>query len=228
MSEREKKLNRLKGTTNIVSNPEYLVYHFLYSTIKESLAKFCSGHVLDIGCGNKPYKEWIEETSHSYTGCDIIQSSENCVDIICPAQQIPLPDASFDTVFSTQTIEHVGDFQGMLNESFRLLKPGGHIIVSGPMYWPLHEEPYDYFRFTKHGFKFALENSGFEVLEVNPNGGKWALFGQTILLTFPVWLTFPRFLRTAHNLFYSWLDKKFFDPVNTMNYVAVARKPKHA
>ncbi|MCA0425972.1 MAG: class I SAM-dependent methyltransferase [Bacteroidetes bacterium] len=205
----------------------YLEHHFLIEGLKKAINSFAQGDVIDIGCGNKPYLGMFENRINSYTGCDIIQSSENCVDVICPAQQIPLPDASYDTVFSTQTIEHVGDFQGMLNESFRLLKPGGHIIVSGPMYWPLHEEPYDYFRFTKHGFKFALENSGFEVLEVNPNGGKWALFGQTILLTFPVWLTFPRFLRTAHNLFYSWLDKKFFDPVNTMNYVAVARKPKH-
>jgi hypothetical protein len=31
--------------------------------------------------------------------------------------------------------------------------------------------------------------------------------------------------RTLHNMFYEWLDKKYFDPVNTMNYVVIAQKP---
>jgi SAM-dependent methyltransferase len=202
----------------------YLEHVFIIESLIDAINKYAKGKVLDIGCGNKPYLELFKGKIDSYIGCDIIQSSGNCVDVLCPAQEIPLESLSFDTVFSTQTIEHVGDFQGMVDEVFRLLKPGGHFIVSGPMYWPLHEEPYDYFRFTKHGFRLSLEKAGFEVLEINPNGGKWALLGQTLLLTLPKWMTFPKITRTLHNLFYEWLDRKFFDPINTMNYVVIAKK----
>ncbi|MCF8255454.1 MAG: hypothetical protein K9J84_12830, partial [Bacteroidia bacterium] len=91
-------------------------------------------------------------------------------------------------------------------------------------YWPLHEEPYDFFRFTKYGFQKTLNNSGFECIQINPNGGKWALLGQVIIQTLPDILTFPKVLKSVHNLFFKYLDKKFFNPGNTMNYVAIGRK----
>jgi adenine/guanine phosphoribosyltransferase-like PRPP-binding protein len=115
--------------------------------------------------------------------------------VIAPANQIPLDANQFDTAFSTQTIEHVGDCQGLVNEAFRLLKPGGYFIVSGPMYWPLHEEPYDFYRFTKHGFKHLFDQAGFQTVEIIPNGGKWALLGQVIFHTLPSWLLLPKIFK---------------------------------
>lgn len=202
----------------------YLEHKFIIEGIQYATNKYAKGRLLDLGCGNKPYIEILAPYISECIGCDIIQSSNNCVDVICEATDIPLPDNSFDTAFSTQTIEHVGDFQLMVNEAYRLLKPGGHFIVSGPMYWPLHEEPYDFYRFTKHGFAHTLKKAGFEVVEILPNGGKWALLGQVLIQTLPVWLTFPKALKWIHNRFFIWLDQKYFDPINTMNYVAIGRK----
>ena len=224
MLDREDNLDRLKSTDISSFNVNYLVYFFLYKSLKMAIAKYTKGKLVDIGCGNKPYSDWVSPFITEHIGCDIIQSSNNCVDVICEATDIPLPDNTFDTAFSTQTIEHVGDFQLMVNEAYRLLKPGGHFIVSGPMYWPLHEEPYDFHRFTKHGFAHTLKKAGFEVVEVIPNGGKWALLGQVLIQTLPVWLTFPKVFKWVHNKFFIWLDQKYFDPINTMNYVAIGRK----
>ncbi|MBC7383089.1 MAG: class I SAM-dependent methyltransferase [Bacteroidia bacterium] len=221
---RELNLQRLKDTSNPAYRTEYLVYYYLYIALRKAINDFASGDLLDIGCGNKPYSEWIKFKVSKYIGCDITQSSNNSVDILCEATKLPIPDNSFDTVFSTQTIEHVGDFQQMVNEAYRVCKPGGHFIVSGPMYWPLHEEPYDFHRFTKHGFILTLQKAGFKVVEVNSNGGKWALLGQVIIQTLPTWITFPKILKLIHNKLFIWLDNKYFDPINTMNYVAIGKK----
>ena len=148
-------------------NFNYLVYKNLIRDLNKAVYKYAKGKVIDIGCGNKPYENIFKGKIDEYIGCDVMQSDLKKVDIICEANNIPLKSLSFDTAFSTQTIEHVADHQGLANEAFRLLKPGGYFIVSGPLYWPLHEEPYDFFRFTKHGFTYVFEKAGFEVTEIN-------------------------------------------------------------
>ncbi|MDP3927574.1 MAG: methyltransferase domain-containing protein [Bacteroidota bacterium] len=221
---REENLERLVSYKMKPYATNYLEHKFIIDGLNYAVRKYVKARLIDIGCGNKPYAEMLNPHLTEYIGCDIIQSSNNCVDVLCEATKIPLPNNSFDTAFSTQTIEHVGDFQDMVNEAFRLLKPGGHFIVSGPMYWPLHEEPYDFHRFTKHGFAHTLQKAGFTVVEIIPNGGKWALLGQVLIQTLPVWLTFPKALKWLHNKLFVWLDQKYFDPINTMNYVAIGRK----
>lgn len=204
--------------------PNYLEHKYLIKAIKYSAEKYSSGVLLDIGCGNKPYKELFNNKIDSYIGCDIVQSSGNMVDILCEANNIPVEADSYTTVFSTQTIEHVADCYGLVNEAYRVLKPGGYFILSGPMYWPLHEEPYDFYRFTKHGFQYMLDKAGFEVVEIIPNGGKWALMGQVIFHTFPKWILLPKFIKIGVNSLFSFLDDRYFDPINTMNYVVIGRK----
>ena len=202
----------------------YLVYKPLIRDLEKCVKKYAKGRVLDIGCGNKPYQAMFKNLITEYVGTDIMQSNLKKVDVICEATKIPLPDASFDTVFSTQAIEHVADHQALVGEAYRLLKPGGYFIVSGPMYWHLHEEPYDYFRFTKHGFKYVLEKAGFKELEILANGGKWATLGQAIIHTLPARLTKIKMMRSIHNRFFSFLDEKFYNDFNTMNYVVVGKK----
>lgn len=236
--ERVKEVKRISGISNSMDSTEFLVYHFFQKDLIESVRKYARGKLIDIGCGNKPYAAIINETSDSYTGCDIVQSSNNCVDVICEATSVPLPSESFDTVVSTQTIEHVEDHQGLVNEAYRLLKYGGHFILSGPLYWPLHEEPYDFFRFTKYGFKHILEKAGFTVVEVKSNGGKWALCGQVLMHTlFPEikkgkrfkWKVLRFFFNTVGgvkgvNRFFLKMDEGIKDEKNTMNYVVIAEK----
>lgn len=233
---RAENLQRLTDTNVTKGNIHYLHYKFFHRDLLASIKKYAKGIVLDIGCGNKPYEKYFNEQISRYVGCDIIQSDLNKVDVICAANNIPLENSSFDTVFSTQTIEHVEDHQGLINEAYRLIKPGGYFIVSGPLYWYLHEEPYDFFRFTKYGFTYIFEKAGFEVVEIIPNGGAWSIAGQTLIHSFSLSKSRNFFIHASRllffrlrmqwliNSFFSWLDKVDYNPVNTMNYVVIGRK----
>jgi hypothetical protein len=59
-----------------------------------------------------------------------------------------------------------------------VLKPGGCAIYSVPFIWHLHEEPRDFFRFSKYGLSYLFEKTGFEVLELHALSGFWVTFGQ--------------------------------------------------
>lgn len=222
---RKNNIGRFKDFSQIdTSTSYYLVYEPLFRDLIYAIDKYSKGKVLDVGCGNKPYQSLFDNKCTEYKGCDIVQSSEDCVDIICPATSIPIEDNSFDTIFCTQVIEHVEDHNKLLSEVYRLLKPNGHIILSGPMYWHLHEEPHDFFRFTKYGFKFIFEKQGFQIKETLANGGKWATFGQMVIHTFPHFLVKRKLFRKLSNTLFSYLDKKYYNEYNTMNYVMVGKK----
>ena len=234
---RKEKLSRLSDYKKINKfHLDYLVYHYLIRDVEYAINSYSKGKVLDIGCGNKPYEPTFAGKITGYTGCDIIQSDLNKVDIICEATKIPLSSESFDTIFSTQTIEHIADHQSMVNEAYRLVKPGGYFILSGPMYWPIHEEPHDYFRFTKYGFEYILTKAGFQIEKILPNGGMWAVSGQTFLHSLAhgdskffltrAWrfVFFKLRMQWICNSFYKWLDRKDYNPVSTLNYVIIARK----
>src|SRR5688572_25105741 len=106
---RTENMARLSYPTTGANHPQYLAYKYLFSDLKLVINRYAAGDLLDIGCGNKPYTPFFEGKIVSYTGCDIVQSDKNMVDILCPATDIPLPDNCKDTVFTTQVIEHVAD-----------------------------------------------------------------------------------------------------------------------
>lgn len=234
---REENLQRLSFDSIKNTNQHYIVTYFIKNDIQNAIEGYAKGSLLDIGCGNKPYSILFNNRVTHYVGCDIVQSSANVVDYLCPANQLCFSDNSFDTVFSTQVLEHVADCSGMIKEAFRVLKTGGHAIFTAPFAWELHEEPYDFFRFSKHGLRDIFEKNGFEVLQIKANGGKWsALLQLTLNVLFStrryntirsrlIKLVFIhlRFI-ILYNKFSIWLDRRFFDDIFTLNYLIVAKK----
>jgi SAM-dependent methyltransferase len=235
MADRQENLFRLSEIKLSKKDSSYLVYKSLFRDLLIAIDKHAKGKLLDIGCGNKPYQSLMTNITE-YIGCDIIQSSNNCVDIISQATNIPVDNKSFDTVFSTQTIEHVEDHLAMCKEAYRTLKNGGYFIVSGPMYWPHHEEPYDFFRFTKYGLKSILEKAGFEIVDIKANGGSWATAGQSLIHAIENHVPKTIVGKLFRKLFYklniivliNWsfdtLDTKNYNETNTINFVCVAKK----
>ena len=220
---REENIGRLKNYKTDVNDKWFLHHRSLFVDLEEA-ASHAHGKLLDIGCGNKPYKHIFENRIAEYIGCDVVQSSERCVDIICQADSIPIKNNAIDTILCTQVLEHVADHRGLLRETFRLLQKGGVLILSCPMYWPLHEEPYDFFRFTEHGLRYLLESAGFVIHKIKCNGGKWALCGQVIIHTIDNTRLYNPFLVKMINHFFAYMDDRRQSYTNPMNYVLVAYK----
>ena len=236
---REENIQRLSGTQVSKNAIDYIVLYYLINDLRSVISRYASGCILDVGCGNKPYESLFTSNTESYTGCDVVQSSENKVDVICKATELAYAADKFDTLFSTQVMEHVDNSDLMMQECNRVLKPGGVLIVSVPLCWELHEEPYDFFRFTKYGLKELCDRNNFDVLEIIPNGGKWAaIFQMNLNMIYSTFKNRTFFVKILKGLFINLrltalinsiairIDKKYYDPLLTLNYVLVARKKK--
>ena len=103
-----------------------------------------------------------------------------------------------------------------------MLKPGGHIVLTVPFAWELHEEPYDFFRFTPHALKELFARAGLQIDYIKPNGGKWAAIYQlrnnmlyhsfrtskSFFTRLKKFLFMELRLTQLRNHFAIWLDKK--------------------
>lgn len=139
-----------------------------------------SGNMLDIGCGPKPYKELLAPFIEKHIGVDHEATfhDKSNVDLFGTAYEILAENESFDSAICTAVLEHLEEPEQALRECHRVLKPGGTAIYSVPFIWHLHEEPRDFYRYTKYGLKYLFEKSGFEILELKPLSGFWVTFGQ--------------------------------------------------
>jgi SAM-dependent methyltransferase len=141
------------------------------------------GTVLDVGCGMKPYKKLLGTHADRWIGLDFetTASGRSAADIFGTALQLPFRDAEFDAVLATQVLEHVPQPGALVREAGRVLKPGGHLVLTAPQTNPLHEEPHDYYRYTCHGLRSLTEEAGLQVLEIRPLGGAIATVAQMIV-----------------------------------------------
>jgi len=207
---------------------DYLVYKYLWRDIELSIKQgkdFLYDEskkikTLDVGCGNKPYRDLFDDCE--YTGMDYNDVGAE-PDIIGSAMEMPFQDESYDMVFSTQVIEHLTEPQQMVNECYRVLKPKGVLILTGPFYWPLHEIPDDFYRFSRYGFENLLNKAGFQEIQIIANGGTWAQIFLSISLQIPRWL-FP--LRPLSNAMGLMMDKLFYNENCPANYTVIAKKQK--
>jgi hypothetical protein len=98
-----------------------------------------------------------------YIGCDMRWGKG--VDLILNLHDIELPDSTAGTVLMLDTLEHVEFCRKAMSEVYRILKPGGVAIISSVMYFPIHEYPSDYWRFTPEGFRSLLNQFSYSTVD---------------------------------------------------------------
>lgn len=149
--------------------------HLLRQQIAQA-GKYINGRTLDIGAGERNrYGDLFLTTE--YVTMDIAEGPN--VSIVGSIERIPSPDESYDSIVCTQVLEHVPHPWVAVREMYRVLKPGGHALITAPQFNELHEEPHDYFRYTPFGLESLLREAGFEIAEKMQRGGYFALRAQT-------------------------------------------------
>ncbi len=203
----------------------YIVLSFLHAWMITCALPRAHGQLLDYGAGGQPYRLLFESKVTSYTAADINPTPGQRLDVLLvPGQPVPCADASFDTVLSSQTLEHVPDPLFYIQQCYRLLRAGGTLILTAPMQWRHHEVPHDYWRFTRHGLESLLTRGGFAVDEISPTGGVFALMGQILLNTLRErHVVRPRLFQFINRMAL-WLDRRFPDGEDTINWMCLARK----
>lgn len=157
--------------TNSWLFPRYIGTVHLRPAMQRARA-FASGTLLDIGCGRRQYEPLFAPAVTRYIGLDWPMSPAHASpDLVGDALRLPFPDATADTVLSTELMEHLPDPRAFLSEVARVLRPGGAFILSVPFLEPLHEEPRDFYRFTPYSLRLLLAEHGFEVRELWARGG---------------------------------------------------------
>jgi SAM-dependent methyltransferase len=150
------------------------------------------GRLLDIGAGDSPYRELFTHLDYRTNDWENSLFEEaRVVDFPGPAHEIPVDDGQFDAVLSTQMLEHVPNPQEVIDESFRILKPGGHLHMTVPFIWCLHEIPFDYLRYTPSILETMLTTAGFTQLDIRGFSDSFSTFAE-LLRTVPQMIgTYP-------------------------------------
>jgi SAM-dependent methyltransferase len=174
-------LRRIPGGRWILgwTDPLHLARRSLYSAI-EQRTHYAKGRLLDLGCGEKPYRELFGHVSH-YVGLEI-ETGPN-VDVTGDAQVLPFADSCFDTVLCNEVLEHVPEPADVMAEVKRVLNPGGALLLTTPQTWGLHHEPHDYYRYTRYGLRYLAENAGLQVIDIVPTCGIWSTVAQRLVDT---------------------------------------------
>lgn len=187
------KRNRLRIKRELTSydlrkyfSPSYYADSIITSHV---LLANLQGKCIDIGCGDMPFRSLIETRVNQYDSIDIERRASN-VRYLGDIQDMNMIDNdSYDSALCLDVLEHVPNPFKAISEIHRILKKGAKLVCSVPHLSRLHEEPHDYYRFTKYGLRYSFENAGFHVLSIEPCGGIFCFLGHqlsTIFLLF-VW-----------------------------------------
>ncbi len=181
-------------------NPNCNILHYCWLGAKDlnrdlrEVLPSLKGKLLDVGCGDKPYKYLLTNVDE-HLGLDVYKDKH--IDIVVERdKEWPIKDNEFDSIISTQALEHVDNLDLFLKEIFRILKPNGKVVITLPFIECEHAMPYDYRRFSANGIRYVMEKMGYEIVEIRKQGG----FGSSFGFMFLAFIFSFKFLRTLFAL----------------------------
>jgi len=162
-------------------SPYFLCRHYIRKSIQDMLGAYnFRGSLLDIGCGQKPYRNLFAHVSE-YKGIDFKDFSVNrdfeqsgpdffFDENYKTTSTLSFDSASFDNTIAFQVLEHHPVPEKLVDEMIRVTRSGGYILLTAPFLGGIHEEPHDYQRYTIYGLKKLFENKQAQILQIKSSG----------------------------------------------------------
>lgn len=205
-------------------------YRYVARELENVVSRFAipaasaGSRVLDYGCAARPYRALLGPRIE-YVGADL--EGNPLADVVLNDDgSVPLPDAQFDLILSTQVLEHVTDPELYVSECHRLLKPGGTLVLTthGIMFY--HPDPVDYWRWTSAGLARILSTAGLCSVEIRGIMGlapaAVQLFQQATILKVPERLRRPYIAMTQALV--ELLDRSYSEESRRANSLVLAAR----
>lgn len=183
-------LTILHGVNNQVTRDLWVI-----QTITELFKARGHDHLslLDAGAGQQPYREVIESLGISYTSHDFnsyaptneqsglhVEWPHLDHDYVCDILEIPSSDV-FDIVLCTEVLEHVPDPVATLKHLSKLVRSGGHLILTAPLLSLIHQAPYHFSSgLTPFWYQHWINNNFLEIEKIVQHGDYGDLLSQEI------------------------------------------------
>jgi SAM-dependent methyltransferase len=231
-------LGKLKFHGRMVLDLQILT---IFRHLKELLPSL-RGRVLDVGCGQSPYRFLLSPGAAEYKGIDI-PDANNKFDYQNPdvtpfdGETIPFEANAFDGVICTEVLEHVAHYQRLVDEMLRVTKPGGRVISTIPWSARYHYIPFDFFRYTPSALRRIF--AGFAQVEIRPRGSDIAVIANKMIVLWfrhllprkparlvfvPVWLVLSPILIVAVACAHLSFFLKWGSDEDPLGYTVIATK----
>jgi SAM-dependent methyltransferase len=177
--------NKLRGSRNpkFLTISSRLMADITAAFYQEYIAKYATGKLVDLGCGNVPFYDLYKDLVSDNVCVDWPNSAHKnqYLDFECDLNKhFPFADAEFDTIIISEVLEHISNPELIWSEMARILKPRGRILLSVPFFYKIHEAPYDFYRYTEFALKNFASKNNLRVLELKNFGGLPEIFTDII------------------------------------------------
>lgn len=154
---------------------------FYYSRVEEFAKRKKKLEILELGSGP------LVKGDYYYSAKSLFHESNKFLQSdIDPEFGHKIVDATtmkyrskFDVILCLNVLEHIYDYQTAVDNMTKALKKGGTLIIALPMFYPLHDEPHDYWRFTEHNLRRMLGEK-FTIKKLDHTGRREFAFGYYV------------------------------------------------
>jgi SAM-dependent methyltransferase len=177
-----------RAATVLLYRGRNLRYRYLFDVLRRN----CRGEVLDVGGGS--FVRDAMDHGVNFDQWHVVEPFEADLPRIDDARvrgtvgdgtALEFGDGTFDTVLSISVLEHTFEPTKMIEELWRVCRPGGRVVLMAPQTANLHHAPHHFQNLTRFWFEEAARRMDAEIVEYKPLGGAWSTVASRTLLYWP-------------------------------------------